>query len=276
MGAEVHPRAVPPAEEGFALLVHAGDEVFRGGDRFIVNCLHALLGERAGVLDGLAALAVGLGFQHAAGAEFFPELRVFRVVEIFRLLLCVEVVEVSQELVEPVHCGQMLVEVALVVFAKLAGGVALALEHGGHRHVGLLPAFLRAGQANLQHAVAQRAGAANEGRATGGAALLGIVIREADALLGDAVDVRRLVAHHATAIVADVLVADVVSPNNEDIGLLVRSVRRRPDDRQPEGQHGEMSCWFHDSVFFSATRQDYSRPNKEQGGLPRASFANQI
>ena len=61
VGAEVHPRAVPPAEERLAGLRLTRDEFLRGGDRLVVDRLHPLLGQRAGVLDRLAALAVGLG-----------------------------------------------------------------------------------------------------------------------------------------------------------------------------------------------------------------------
>jgi hypothetical protein len=41
--------------------------------RFIVDCLHALLCERTEVLNGLAALTIGLAMNHAAWAEDFAE-----------------------------------------------------------------------------------------------------------------------------------------------------------------------------------------------------------
>ena len=84
-------------------------------------------------------------------------------------------------------------------------------------HVGLLPAFLRAGHADLGHAGADRHAAADERRAARRAALLRVVVGEADAFLGDAVDVRRLVAHHAAVVVADVPGADVIAPDDEDV-----------------------------------------------------------
>ena len=65
--AEVHARAVPPAEERLAGLGLAGDEVLGGGQGFVVDGLHPLLGQRAEILDGLAALAIGLGL-HARRA----------------------------------------------------------------------------------------------------------------------------------------------------------------------------------------------------------------
>ena len=40
--------------------------------------------------------------------------------------------------------------------------------------------------------------------------------------LADAVNVRRLVAHHAHVVGADVELADVITPDDEDVGFLVR------------------------------------------------------
>jgi hypothetical protein len=45
------------------------DELLGGDGDLVVDRLHPLLVERAGVLDGLAALAVGLDVQHAARAR---------------------------------------------------------------------------------------------------------------------------------------------------------------------------------------------------------------
>ena len=213
-------------KNGCAGLGLAGDEVLGGGHRFVVDRLHPLLGQRAEVLDGLAALAVGLALQHAARAELLQEglavgqFHVPRVVALFRLFFGVEVIEAAEEFVEAVHRRQMFVAVALVVLAELARGVALALEDRGHRHVGLLPAFLRAGHADLGHAAANRNAAADERGPACRAALLCVVVGEGDAFPRDAVDVRRLVAHHAAVVVADVPGADVVAPDAEDVRLL--------------------------------------------------------
>ena len=50
--------------------------------------------------------------------------------------------------------------------------------------------------------------------------LLAVVVQEADALVGDAVDVGRLVAHQAVAVGADVGDADVVAEDDEDVRLV--------------------------------------------------------
>ena len=203
----------------------------------VVHRFHALLRERAGVLDALATLAVGPGMDDAARRELLQEglavrqHQLGRVVLVLRLFLRVQVVEVAEELVEAVHRGQVLVAIALVVLAELPGGVARALQHGGHGHVGLLPTLGGARQPDLGHAAAHRHRTADEGGAASGAALLRVVVREAHAFIRDAIDVGRLVAHHAAAVVADVPGADVVAPDHEDVGLLRRGLRRRGDAR---------------------------------------------
>jgi hypothetical protein len=49
---------------------------------------------------------------------------------------------------------------------------------------------------------------------------MGILVREKDAVLGNAVDVRRP-AHHAVSVSANVPHADVVAKNDEDVGFPV-------------------------------------------------------
>ncbi len=184
--------------------------------------LHPLLGQRAGVLDLLAALAVGPAVQHAARPVLLLELgevlRV-RIVDFLGLFLGVQVIQVAEELVEAVHRRQMLVAVAEMVLAELAGAIAERLERLGDGDVLGLEAQLRAGKTDLGEAGAQAALAGDERRAPGGAALLGIGVGEDHAFLGDAVDVGRLVAHQAHGVATEVRLADVVAPHDQDIRL---------------------------------------------------------
>ena len=207
--AQVHAGRVEPAEERLARRLLPLHEVDGGGRGLVVDRLHALLGQRAGVLDGLLAdlaearidgrvVHVGrLALQHAARAELGAVGRVLRIVRQFRLFLGVEVVEVAEELVEAVHGRQRLVAVADVVLAELAGGVAEVLEQAADRGIELAHAHRRAGEADLGQAGADAVLAGEERRAAGGAGLLAVVVQEPDALPADAVDVRRLVAHQA-------------------------------------------------------------------------------
>ena len=144
----------------------------------------------------------------------------FIVVRILRLLLGVKMVERAEELVEAVHGGQRCVRVAKVVLAKLRGRVALRLEQLRDGHITRLQAFFRARQANLEQPGAESTLAGDERGPSGGAALLPVPIREERALFRESVNVRRLVAHHALVVGADVPVADVVSPEDEDVWLL--------------------------------------------------------
>ena len=122
MGAEMHARGVPPNEEGHACLLLPVDEVQRRLRGLLVHGLHALLGQRASVLDLLCPVRIRPGVQDTARAELLPEFGVLRVVQVLRFFLGIQVVEVAEELVEAVHRRQVLVTVALVVLAELPGG----------------------------------------------------------------------------------------------------------------------------------------------------------
>ena len=173
----------------------------------VVDRFHALLGERAGVLDGLLAdlaearidggvVLVGrLGLEHAARAELRAIGGVLRVVRQLRLLLGIEVVEVAEELVESVDRGQRLVAIADVVLAELAGRVAHVAQQAADGGILLAHAHGRARKSHLREAGADAVLAGEESRATGGARLLAVIVKEPDAFPRESVDVRRLVAH---------------------------------------------------------------------------------
>jgi hypothetical protein len=57
----------------------------------------------------------------------------------------------------------------------------------------------------------------DKGGAACGAGLLGVDVSEKRALIRDAVDVWRLVAHHAAAVGTDVPETDVVAPDDNDV-----------------------------------------------------------
>jgi hypothetical protein len=214
--------------------------VVEGGVRgLVVDRLHALAGERAGVLDRLPAdpaearifgrivLGRRLAPEHTARAERFPKARVPGVVEVLRLLLGVQVVEVAEELVEPVHGRQIFVAIAEVVLAELPGGVAKRLQELRDRRVDCLQPDRRGRHADLGQPRAQRRLAGDEARPACRAALLGVVVDEHHALAGDPVDVRRLVAHQPVRVGADVRKPDVVAEDDEDVRSLSRRLRLR-------------------------------------------------
>ena len=206
-------------KKGVPVLVRPVDERGRRGKELLIGGRHPLPGQRAGILDLLPALAVTPRMEHAARPELLPEFGILRIVVGLGLLLGIEVVEIAEELVEPVHGRQVLVAVAQVVLAELAGGVALRLEQvgDGRRPVG--DALRRTRHADGQQPRAKRLLTEDEGGTAGGAALLGVEVGEQRAFLGEAIDVGRLVAHHTEVVGADVVDADVVAPDDEDVRL---------------------------------------------------------
>ena len=126
-------------------------------------------------------------------------------------------IEVAEEFIEPVNGWQMLVAVAEVVLAELAGGVAEILEEFPDRWILGAEPERRARHADLGEAGTDRRLSGNKGGATGCAALLPIEISEHRAFLGDAVDVRRPVTHDAVVVATDIEPADVVGHDEENI-----------------------------------------------------------
>ena len=116
------------------------DEIKRDGNRVVVDRLHALPGQRTGILD----LAVSSGPDDTTRSEFLPEGRAVGryeftgIVLMLRLLFGVQVIEIAVELVEAMVRRQMLVTIAQVVLAELARGIAASLEQAGDSRVFLL------------------------------------------------------------------------------------------------------------------------------------------
>src|SRR5262245_29541331 len=94
----MHARAIEVREPGLAYLGLTVHEVERSSQELLVYCLHTFLGERTGVLD----LPVGKRVNHAARPEAFAKFGTLWVVGIFWLLLGVQMIEVTEELVETV------------------------------------------------------------------------------------------------------------------------------------------------------------------------------
>ncbi len=135
MREHVHARGVEVAEPRHVLFRLALHEVEGGGQELLVHRLHPLSGQWAGVLDGLLSnlpehridgrivLVRRLALEDAAGSESGLELGVLGVVDILGLFLGVEVIEVPEELIEAMHRRQVLVAIAEMVLAELAGRV---------------------------------------------------------------------------------------------------------------------------------------------------------
>ena len=155
------------------------------------------------------------------------------------LLLGVEVVEVAVKLVETVGCRQHVVAVTEMVLPELTGHVAPCPQERGDRRVFLLHALRGAGEADLREPRADWRLAGDERRATRGAALLAIPVGEERPLTGNAVDVRRLVAHHAMVVRTHVELADVIAPDDENVRLFPGLSESLRNDRRRSGQNNK-------------------------------------
>ena len=106
-----------------------------------------------------------------------------------------------------------------MVLAELADRVAVRLEQFGHGRILGAQTDVGSGHPDLGEAGTDRILARDERGSSRSAALLSIVVGEGDAFVGDAVDVRRAVAHLSAAVVADVPPADVVALEDKDVRL---------------------------------------------------------
>src|SRR5262249_42363939 len=111
--------------------------------------------------------------------------------------------------------------------------------------------------------------AGDEGGAAGGAALLPVPVGEAGPFPGDAVDVGRLISHDAAVVAAGVDPADVIPPDDEDIGLLRPALGPRGGTEQ-EGEEQDQdrrSDTDHERAPFQSCSAAWSGP----GWLPTRS-----
>src|SRR5215467_6959459 len=118
----MHVGGVQPDEERLAGLMLSFDEVFGRGDKLFVACFHSLAIERAGVFDpllpyaaparlfGRVVLGGGIAVQDPARAELVSEPFFLWIIAVLGIFFGVEVIQVSEELVEAVHRRQKLVQ----------------------------------------------------------------------------------------------------------------------------------------------------------------------
>ena len=151
---DVHAGGVVPDEEGLAVLLGLVHEAIGVADQHLVKGLHVVLGF-APLLPVLQPVILGNGAQWAfihnpsvcrlrpsaasrwvvrvgrpavgqiARAGFVDP--VLRIIEPVGVGHGIEVVEIAKEFVEAMHAREILIQVAEVVLAKLAGFVALGL-----------------------------------------------------------------------------------------------------------------------------------------------------
>src|SRR5215510_12576757 len=115
----------------------------------------------------------------------------------------------------------MFISVTEVILTELASGVSERFEQFGNGGIFGTHAICSAWQSNLAQPRAEYALAHDEGCAASGARLLGVVVGENHAFVGNAVDVGRLVAHYPFRVATEVRLTNVITPNNENVGFLL-------------------------------------------------------
>ena len=160
-----------------------------------------------------------LASEHAARTEFSAIGRILRIVGQLRLFLGIEMVEVAKELIKAVYRRQRWVAIPDVVLAELPCGVAEVLEQTADRGIELTHTHRRTRESDFAEPAPHNVLTGEECRAASRARLLTVVVLKLETFFRDAIDVGGFVAHQAIGIRADVRDADVVAPDDEDVGL---------------------------------------------------------
>ncbi|MNM64891.1 hypothetical protein D3C81_763070 [compost metagenome] len=251
MGKQVHAGGVHPHEKRFVCLGLSLHERLSSGGGFVVDGLHALGGQCAGVFN----LAIGIGMDDPTRCGGLDKVRIiFRPIGTLGFFLGIEVVQVAEELVKTVIARQELIAVTQMVLAELTGRIAPSLECLRNGNVARLQADWRPGHSDFGQASTQRRLAGDERRTSCGATVLRVVVSEHHAFVGNAIDVRCLIADHAMAIGTDVGLADIVAEDHQNIGFIRRpGCRRKAYQRDAHQGHPRQprALVFHDlSLLF--------------------------
>src|SRR5436853_481129 len=115
MRPDMHTCCVEIAKPGRTFFCLTANKIFRGSQEFLIYCFHTFGVERAGIFDNLLAnfselwingciVLIGcLTFQHSARAKFFTEVWVFRIIWILGFFFGVQVIKISEELIESMN-----------------------------------------------------------------------------------------------------------------------------------------------------------------------------
>jgi hypothetical protein len=231
MREDMHARGVHVTEPGSTFLGLSLHEVEGRPHKLLVHCFHTLARKRTSVLnnlfadlavfwiDGLVVFVGRLAPEDTARAKLLAKLWILGIVRIFGFFLGVEVIEIAEELIETMHCWQMLVAVAKMVLAKLAGGVAEVLQELCNRRILGTKAQRRSRHTNLRQTGPDWCLARDEGSPSSSATLLAVEVREHGTFASDTIDVRCPISHDAVVVAAHIEPADIVGHYEKNIGL---------------------------------------------------------
>src|SRR5882724_4242990 len=139
---DVHARRVKPTEERLVVRLRLLDE--RQGEvaNLIIDGLHPFWIKRTGIFDLLftdlaparhhsgVVRGCSPGVDHVAWPNHVQQ--ILRIVRMRRVFHRVEVIKISEELVEAVDGRQELIQIAEMVLAELAGSIALRFKRGSN------------------------------------------------------------------------------------------------------------------------------------------------
>jgi hypothetical protein len=111
-----------------------------------------------------------------------------------------------------------------VVLSELPGGISPCLEQGSDRGILFPHAELGTRQSHLTESGSKHALARNKRRSAGGTTLLTIVVGEHYALVGNTVDVGRLVSNQTPGVGANVALPNIVAPDDENVWSCLATV----------------------------------------------------
>lgn len=122
--------------------------------------------------------------------------------------------------------------------------IALRAKQCGDGGIFLLHSLGSAWQTDFGQSATNWRLARDERRTTRGATLLAVPVRKCRAFASNAVNVGRLVAHHAHVVCADIELSNVIAPDHQDVGLLfgvgILNCGRRCGGRGARG--GSVTC----------------------------------
>ena len=151
----------------------------------------------------------------------------------------IEVIQVAPELLEAVRGRQCVGVVAEMILAELAGVVTEIEQELGKRRGARLQIGRATRQLRGDHAGAQRVHAGEEGVPACRAALLGVIGHEDRAFVADAIDVGRFADHQATMVDARLHPTNVVTHDEENVGLAGRRLCQRREGHCGQADRGQ-------------------------------------
>src|SRR4051812_22401805 len=119
----MHPCRVKIAKPGFPFLRLTPHKILCCTEKLLIHRFHTFFCKRTGIFNNLfsylAELLIyysiiiinGSASQYTTRAEFFAEGRIFRIVLIFRLFFSIEMIEITEKLIETMNGWQVFIAV---------------------------------------------------------------------------------------------------------------------------------------------------------------------